>query len=106
MQMLRAEVLETMLYGWITWSPRAGNYHHSVPIRCIGWRENNRTDLPISYLDILMKTASESIVAIMRRRRILLAGFVARMEDIRLPKRVMFGKLMGGAGCVGGGRKK
>ena len=36
--------------------------------RCIGWRKNNRTDRPISYLDTLMKTESESIEAIIRRR--------------------------------------
>ena len=53
-----------------------------------------------------MKTRSESIEAIMRRRRILFAGSVARMEDTRLRKCVMFGELVGGAGCVGGGHKK
>ena len=37
----------------------------------------------------------------MRRSRILFDGFVARMEDTRLPKCVVFGKLVGGAGCVG-----
>ena len=55
-----------------------------------------------SWLDTLMKTGSESIEAILRRRRILLAGIVARMEDTRLPTCVMFGELVGGAGCVGG----
>ena len=39
------------------------------------------------------------------RRRILFAGFVARVEDTRLPKCVMFGKVGGGAGCVGGQEK-
>ena len=38
----------------------------------------------------------------MRRRRILFAGFVMRMEDTGLPKCVMFVELVGGAGCVGG----
>ena len=33
----------------------------------------------------------------------MFAGFVARMEDTRLPKCVMFGELMGGVGCGGGG---
>ena len=33
-------------------------------------------------------------------------GFVARMEDARLPKWVMFGELVGGAGCVGGEEKE
>ena len=37
----------------------------------------------------------------MRRRRILFAGFVVRTEDSRLPKFVMFGKLVGGAGYMG-----
>ena len=41
--MLRAEILETMLYGCVTWSPRACHYdtllraHHSFLTRCIGW---------------------------------------------------------------------
>ena len=40
----------------------------------------------------------------MRSRRILFAGFVARKEDTGLPKPkcMLFGELMGGAGCVGG----
>ena len=42
-RMLRAEVLEIMLYGGVTWSPRAGHYdtlrraHHRVLTRYIGW---------------------------------------------------------------------
>ena len=48
-----------------------------------------------------MKTGSESVEATLRRRRILFARFVARMEDTRLPKCVMFEELMGDAGCVG-----
>ena len=53
-----------------------------------------------------MKTGSESVEAIIRKRRILLAGIVARMEDTRLLKCVMFGELMRGAGFVGGGEEK
>ena len=110
-RMLRAEVLETMLNGCVTWSPSACHYdtlrrdHHSFLTRRIGWRKYNRTDHPISYLDTLLKTGSESIEMIMRRRRILFAGFVARMEDTTLPKCVMFGELVGDAGCVGGQEK-
>ena len=32
----------------------------------------------------------------------MFAGFVARMEDTRLQKCVMFGEMAGGADCVGG----
>ena len=39
---------------------------------------------------------------ILRGRRILLSGFVARMEGTRLPKCVIFGELVGRANCVGG----
>ena len=76
--------------------------HHNFLTGCIGWRNNDRADHPISYLDTLTKTGSENIEATLRRRRILFAGFVARMEDTSLPKCVMFGELMGGAGCVEG----
>ena len=111
-RMRRAEVLETMLYGCVTWSPRASHYdtlrraHHRFLTRCIGWQKHKRADHKIFYLDTLVKTGSESIEATLRRRRILFAGFVARMEDTRLPKCVMFGEIMGGASCVGGLQKE
>ena len=106
-RMLRAKVLEKTIYGCVTWSPRACHYdalrraHHRFLTHCIGWRTHSRADHPISYLETLIKTGSESIKATLRRRRILFAGFVARMEDTRLPKCIMFAELVGGAGCVG-----
>ena len=68
--------------------------------------KNKRTDHPIFYLDTLMKTGSDSIDAVIRRRRILFTGFVARVETTRLPKCVMFGEFVGGAGCVGVEKKE
>ena len=58
-------------------------------------------NLKHTYLEILVKTGSESIEAILRKRRILFLGFVARMADTRLPKRVMFGELVRGAVSAG-----
>ena len=110
--MLTAEVLETMLYGCVMWSPRACHYdtlrraYHRFLTRCIGWRKHNRAGHPISYLDTLVKTGSEIIETTLRRRRTLFAGFVARMGDTGLPKCVMFGEMVGGAGCVGGQEKE
>ena len=109
-RMLRVEILETMLYDCVTWSPRACHYdtlrraHHRFLTGCIGWRKHNRVDHLISYLDTLVKTGSESIEATLRRRWILFAGCVVRMEDTRLPKCVMFGEL--DAGCVGDQEKE
>ena len=37
---------------------------------------------------------------------VLFVGFVARMEDTRLPNCVVFGRLVGGAGCMGGRKKR
>ena len=104
-RMLKVKALEAMLYGCVTWSLRAWHYdtlrraHHSFLTNCIS-PKINRTDHPISYLDALMKAGSERIEVIMRRRRILFAGFVARTVNTRLPKCLIFGELMGGAGCV------
>ena len=52
-----------------------------------------------------MKTGSESMDAITRRRWILDAGFVTSIEDARLPNCVISEGLMGSAGCVGGQEK-
>ena len=53
-----------------------------------------------------IKTGSESVEVTLRRRWILFARFVARMEDRRLPKCVMFGELVGGTGFVGDQEKE
>ena len=44
---------------------------------------------------------SESIEATLRRRQILFTELVARVEDTRLPKCLMFRELVEGACCVG-----
>ena len=86
---------ETMLYGCITWGPHACHYdtlrrvHHRFLTRCIGWQKHNRADHPILYLDTLIEMGSENIEATLRRRRISVGGFGARMEGTRLPKFVM-----------------
>ena len=74
-------------------------------LRCLGWQKRKRDDHTLSYADALAKTASESIEAIVRKRRILFAGFVARVGEERLPQRVMFGELLGGRGYSGGEEK-
>ena len=103
-RLLKVEVVETLLYGCTTWSPNKPDYdmlrwvHHSMLLRCLGWRKRNRDDHTLSYADAPAKTASESIEAIVRKRRILFAGFVARMGEQRLPQRVMFVEFVGGKG--------
>ena len=86
-RMLRAEVLETILYSCVTWSSRACHYntlrqaHHRFLTGCIGWRKHNRANHLIFHLDTLIKTGSESIEATLRRRRI-------RLRDLRRAWRI------------------
>ena len=107
-RMLRAEVLEIILYDCVTWSPRVYHYdtlrrsYYSFPTCFIGRRKNNRIYHSISYLDTLIETGRKRIEVTIRRKRILFAELVVRMEGTRLPKCVMFGELVGGAGYVGG----
>ena len=90
------------------WSPNKPDYdrlqevHYSMLLLCLGWRKRKRDDHTLSYTDALVKTASESIEVTMRKRRILLSGFVARVGEERLPRRVVFGELFGGKGHSGG----
>ena len=110
-RLLKPEVVETLLYGCMTWSPNKPDYdrlrrvYHSMLLRCLGWRKQKRDDHILSYADALAKTVSESIEAIVRKRRILFAGFVTRMREERLPQWVMFGELVGGKGYSGGQEK-
>ena len=106
--LLKAEVIEKLHYGCMTWSPnkpdndRLRRVHHSMLLRCLGWWKRKRDDHTLSYANALAMTASESKEAIVRKRRILFAGFIARMGEERLPQRVMFGELGGGKSYQGG----
>ena len=93
----KAEVLETLLYGCVTWSLSKADYdrlrkaHHQMLLRCLGWRKRKREDHMLSYANALLSAYCESVETAVRRRRILFAGFVARMGEERLPRSVFFG---------------
>ena len=99
-------------YGCVTWGPPRVPPPHAAPsppqlpdsMHRLAKAQSRWP--PDSYLDTLIKTGSESTEATLRKRRILCAGFVARVEDMRLPKSVMFGEMVRGAGCVGGQEKE
>ena len=110
-RLLKAEVVEPMLYGCMAWNPSKPDYdrlrwvHHCVLLRRLGWRKRKRDGHTLSYADALAKTDSQSIEAIVRERGILFPGFVARMGEERLPQRVMFEELVRGEGYSGGQEK-
>ena len=77
-------------------------YTRPCEFSLLRWRKQKRDDHTLPYADALANTASESMEAVVRKRRILFAGFVARMGEERLPQRVMSGEFVGGQGYSGG----
>jgi len=74
-RMLKAEVMETMLYGW---SPTVAhlailhNTHHRLLLRCIGWKRKHGDGYHVlSYADALAKTGCENVATTVRKRIIL-----------------------------------
>ena len=94
--MPKADVFETLLYGYVMWSPnepdddRLRQVHHSMLFRCLGGRKRKREYHTFSYDNAHAKTNSEGIETTVRKRRTLLARFVARIGEKPLPRRVMF----------------
>ena len=101
-RLLRAEAMEALLYGCMTWAPRREHYrllrrtHHRLLLRVIGYRRERGTYRQLSYAQALKKTGCQSVEATIRQRRLLFAGAMARQPAGRLPKRLMDGKLVGG----------
>ena len=98
--MLKAEVVEALLYGCATWTLRPEDYeslrtvHHKLLLRVVGFRRKDRVGYKtLSYREVLGKTKCERIETTIRKRQLWFAGAVARQDDGRLPKRVMFGRL-------------
>ena len=73
-RMLTAEVLETLLYGCVTWTPSKADYgrlrkaHHQMLLRCLGSRKRKREGHILSYANALLRTDSESVETTVRRR--------------------------------------
>ena len=101
-RLLRAEEMEALLYGCMTWAPRRDHYrllrrtHHRLLLRVIGYRRERGTYRQLSYAQALKNTGCQSVEATIRQRRLLFAGAMARQPAGRLLKRLMDGKLVGG----------
>ena len=112
-RMAKAEAIEALLYGSTTWTPRQGDYgqlrttHHRILLRILGEAGSVRADHRVrSYASALQRTGCESIETTLRKRRLLFAGALIRMDNGRLPKRLMSGRLEGAAKRGRGAREK
>ena len=82
---------------------RLRNVHHQKMLdRYLRLGKRTREDDILSYANAFLRTDSASVETKVRRRRIMFAGFIARMGEERLPRRVMFGEMLEGKGYSGG----
>ena len=102
--------MEAFLYGCMTWAPRNAHYrqlrttHHKLLLRVIGYHRIHGTYRKMSYAKALKKTGSQSVEATIRQRRFLFAGALARQDDKRLPKRLLFAERLEGGEDPGPGQ--
>ena len=98
-RILKAEVVETLLYGCSMWTLRQEYYaklrtvHHRVLLRVIGAQRKRTGRRMTSYNRALKITRFERIETTLRTRRLLWAGALIRMSGRQLPKRIVFGNL-------------
>ena len=102
---LKAEVLEVMLYGCVTWTLSPGDFDklreapRGVLLRCLNAYTSTRAAPDyhmLSYLEFFLRTDCDCIEATVMKRILHYAGRVARMHDDRLPNTVMRGEMVGG----------
>ena len=110
--MVRAEAIESLLYGCSTGTLRRNHYaklhtvHHRVLLRIIGAQCKRPDHRMTSYSRALEITRCECIETKLRMRSFLWAGALIRLSGGRLPKRVVFGKLEGAVRRKRGGKEK
>ena len=106
-RMLKDEAIETLPYGCVTRSSKKattgyGRFTTPCPPDASAGGSGSATTIPSPHADEIAKTDSESIMVTVRPRRILFAGFVERIGEERLPRRVTSGEQVGGKGYSGG----
>ena len=101
-RLLKAEVMETLLYGCVTWALDQEHFaelrtaHHKLLLRIIGFQRRQRTDHLMSYAKALNKAQCESLETTIHKQCLLFAGAVQCATNKRLSRRVMFGTMAGG----------
>ena len=76
LRMLKAEVMETLLYGCVTWTLGKEHFaelrtaHHRFLLRIIVFQRRQRTDHLMSYAKARKKAQCESVETTIRKRRL------------------------------------
>ena len=95
LKVYNAVVLSSLLYGCETWTlhrrhvKKLENFHMRVlrSILGISWQDH------ITNLEVLERANSTSIETVLIKAQLQWVGYVIRMEEFRMPRRLMYGKL-------------
>ncbi|KAI8487404.1 hypothetical protein Bbelb_348730 [Branchiostoma belcheri] len=92
-------VLSTLLYGSEAWTvySRQEKRLNSFHLRCLRKILNIKWQDKITNELVLQQAGSLSLFEILRRNRLRWLGHVARMDDNRLPKKILYGELSQGS---------
>ena len=108
LQVYRAVVLPSLLYGSETWTVYARHERQlqSFHMRCLRQILRVKWQDCIPDTEILQRSHSRAIGSMLMDSQLRWAGHVARMPDHRLPKRVFFGELCHGQRSRGRPKKR
>ena len=103
-----AAVLTILLYGGESWTVHKRHIKQleSFHVRCLRKILNVHWQYKIPDTEILERSHCVSIQAMLIHQQLRWTGYVCRMEDYRLPKRVLYGELSIGSRCMSWGPTK
>ena len=93
-----AVVLPSLLYGCETWTVYSSQAKklNSFHMKCLRKILNIRYEERVPDTEVLERAQSESIFAKLKKAQLRWAGHVTRMDDSRIPKRLLYGELCEG----------
>ena len=99
LQVYRAVVLPSLLYGCETWTiyARHAKKLNSFHMRCLRRILQIKQEDRIPDTEVLERANAESVFTLLKRAQLRWAGHVLRMEDTRIPKMLLFGELVDGS---------
>jgi hypothetical protein len=96
-------VLSALLYGCETWTTNAKMFRklESFNLKCLRQMYGKFWDYNISYASRLKRTGMVTIESIVKQRRLNWLGKMSKMDESRLPKKVMYAVLSDQSGRTG-----
>ena len=108
LKVYRAVVIPSLLYAsetWTVYSWRAKQLN-AFHMRCLRTLLRIRWQDKVPDTEVLQRAESESIHAILLHSQLRWADHVQRMDDSRLPKRLLYGELTAGQRSLGRPKKR